>query len=223
MLKDVVNNFKNWLCNGKFPSPMLSLEEMALLNLDCYVEGETTCLVDSIETNGNSKLLLVDDEPAMGYIYKNAFNRIQQFTSFNVYHDFDIKLAFGKVAPLIAFNTISKCKDIEYAILDLTLGYSFKVNTEMTKDPKLLNRIIILDGVDLAILLNKLNPNVKLLFLTSHSNDFSISIIKPYEEKFYHHFNDHIVNYYMSKSEVKREERLFKFLYNRDYEESIRR
>lgn len=198
--------------------PILSMDEIASLNLLQFGDITPDIFKEEVNTNPDApKLLLVDDEESMYFIYKNCFRKINTFSSDNVYNDFTLLPTFGRNSGLIAYRYIHELPKIDYAILDLTLSYTFKVVPSMCDKPEFLHRTVIMDGVDLAIELHKKNPNVKIRFLTSHSNDFTISTIRPYAEKFMEHFGEYIGDYYINKEQECKCKKIYEFLYGKEY------
>lgn len=221
MYKFSILSFLNKLFSGgkkKRLDPILSMDEISSLNLNSFGDVTPGIFKEEINTDSNApKLLLVDDEESMYFIYKNCFRKINTFSKDNVYRDFNILPTFGKNSGLIAYRCIHELPKIDYAILDLTLSYTFKIVPSMCDNPEFLHRTVIMDGVDLAIELHKRNPNVKIRFLTSHSNDFSISTIRPYAEKFMDHFGEYIGAYYINKEHEGKCKAIYEFLYGKPF------
>lgn len=202
--------------------PILSMDEISSLNLKMFGEITPDIFGEKLHPKKSSpSLLMVDDEESMYFIYKNCFRRIKTFSKDgdDVYHDFHLLPTFGKNSGLVAYRCIEELPKIDYAILDLTLSYTFKIVPGMCKKPEFLHRTIVMDGVDLAIKLHEKNPNVKIRFLTSHTDDFTISTIKPYADKFYAYFKDRIENHYINKESDYKFDQIYNFLYNKHLEE----
>jgi hypothetical protein len=117
---------------------------------------------DIICGKDNDKTLLILDDIEMAYnLYKIDFNRIKAKYDKEVCDKVKVINALGTRAGVIAYKYIAiDGNKIDYAILDLTLGYVIKLSK---------GDYIELDGVDIAIAILKGNPDAKFIFSTVHT------------------------------------------------------
>lgn len=137
----------------------------------------------------NPNLLLVDDSSDFGIIYTICYKKLLAKGK-NIFKDYNIYSAFHNKCSLTVCKFIKTTK-IDYAILDITLGYHVKI-----KDNKYIN----IDGVDLAILIWMLWPECKLIFSTCHTLNKSNASMHMYHDKFKTLTNKELTDYYINKS-----------------------
>lgn len=199
-------------------APIFTIEELSKIELSSFgslTEGSLDLEEKYSHKESKKNVLIVDDEETMFYIYKNCIKKMNVFckNNKNVFKNYNVYYSFNKNAGIIALDSIFKGMKIDIAFLDLTLGFTLKLDKYPDVSRELMNKIIIVDGVDLAIEINKRNPDARIVFVTSHTNDFTIHSTKAYEEKFYNHFNRHIRDYYINKNSDKKCEDMCKILY----------
>lgn len=125
------------------------------------------------EIEGRPNILIMDDFIGMAQLIKDELNRIQ---CCDVYKNFNILIATGNYAAFTVkkFLELPDKKIIDVAILDITLGGVID-NIEY-------------DGIDIAIMLKKHNPNCVIKFLTGHTlNEYNPEIFK-FMQKFKDYF-----------------------------------
>jgi len=134
-------------------------------------------IIPEININGLDKnkknIFIMDDFDGMGSLIKDE---IKHVSCINIPEQFNIILDTGTFAGFSLRNLLNVKKDlkIDLAFLDITLGGI--VNGEE------------LDGIDIAILLKKRNPNCLIKFVTGHTlnkhNPEIFKFIQKFEETF---------------------------------------
>lgn len=149
-------------------------------------------------------LLIVDDIPEAVLIYKTYFRRILRKYNNSVERDFTIVEATGYDAGYKAYRYIVIDNEkVDYAILDITLGHIVRLEK---------GEYVEIDGIDLAILLLEKNPDIKFVFLTSHTLNRKNISIEYYFNKFETTTGKKIEDYYLNRNSVT-VEGLYEFLY----------
>lgn len=156
-------------------------------------------------------ILLVDDVRDISLIYKRAFRLITNYKckypdikeDLNIYKDFNVYSVFEPQCGAIAFNFLKNNK-IDFAILDLTLGYLTITD----------NGYINIDGVDLAIEIWRRYPQCHILFSTVHTLNKKNNTIYNYCKKFEAMTGKCLENYYLEKNNENIYISFLKFFYN---------
>lgn len=151
----------------------------------------------SIKGNKESKksILLLDDLPFVINLYENNFKKIKRNYNVDVFADFKLVYATesdcgGKILKYIYLDEINN--KIDYAILDITLGYICR-----TKNRK----PIEIDGIDIALILLDKNPNLQFKFISAHTLNKHNKTMQMYFDKFEKNTNLNIEDYYINKNE----------------------
>lgn len=159
------------------------------------IEDIDCSLYKGIVSYGNDKaektLLIVDDLDFVYKLYQSDFNVIKREFNVDILQDFSIKFATGNKSGFIALNEINLDSNIEFALLDITLG-------SITKNTK--GEYIELDGVDIALYLLNKNPKAKLLFISGHTLNRMNPKMNYYYKKFEEKTGLKIDDYYLYKN-----------------------
>lgn len=148
------------------------------------------------EERGNPKaeksVLVLDDLGFMVSLYHNIFNKIDRTYNVDSRKDFKYLWATDQDCACKVLKYIDNDEvRIDYALLDITLGH---VNRTRTGKP------IELDGVDIALILLKRNPNMKFKFITAHSLNRYQKTLQIYFDKFEKNTKLNIDNYFINKN-----------------------
>lgn len=154
-------------------------------NLDLVTFKEPT-----IYGIGDKKLLLLDDVSMMYNLYKITFGRINRMYNVNVENTFSVVASIGKLSGYMAYKYILNNK-IDYALLDITLG-------DLVRNK--LNNSVEIDGIDIAIKLLELNPDVKFKFISAHTLNKRNYTMINYFNKFESATHLDISKYYIYKN-----------------------
>lgn len=156
------------------------------------------------EPNNNLKnVLIVDDLEDIDVVYKTSFNRIQRSYKKNIYRDFNIYITFEPNCGAVAFHFLKEHR-IDYAILDITLGYLTHLNNGQT---------ITIDGIDLAVEIWRRYPECKICFSTVHTCNQKNPTVAKYFKKFHILTGKHLDDYYIEKNDPNLHNVLETFLY----------
>lgn len=148
--------------------------------------------------------LIVDDIELSELLYTSDFKRIKKTYDKDILEDFIYYPCFQQEAGFMVYDLLfNKNIKIDYAILDLTLGYDFKLPS---------GDFIQLDGVDLANYLLQSNPDVKFLFCSAHTMNHNNNVIHTYIEKYQKLTNTHLDTKFICKNS-KRQEGIYNLLY----------
>lgn len=154
----------------------LTTEEMLnLLDYSKYIKPE---FINGYNKNKKT-IILLDDLMPTKFLYEIAINEMDKqykdkfFDKFNVVYFFGKNIGFS----FINFLRTSGIK-IDYAVLDITINTYTKVG----------NTTLDLDGVDLAIELDKKYPECSLLFNSAHTMNKRNPTVSNFMSKFENHF-----------------------------------
>ena len=140
----------------------------------------------------NITILILDDIPESITLYNSDFLRIGKRYNKNILEDLKIVYTIGRPAGYIAYKYIIEYPNtINYAILDITLGYIIKLED---------GEYIELDGIDIAIYLLRHNTNIKFLFSTAHTLNRRNPTMEYYFKKFESETGLNIEDYYLNKN-----------------------
>lgn len=195
---------KKYLEEMQYQLELLNQNDFGKINLpklgthDKRFEGANT------ETNPHLKnVLIVDDLEDIDVVYKTAFNRIQRSYKKNVYKDFNVYITFEPNCGAVAFNFLKENR-IDYAILDITLGYLTRLNNGQT---------LTIDGIDLAVEIWKRYPQSHICFSTVHTCNQKNPTVAKYFKKFNKLTGKHLDDYYIEKNDPNLHSTLETFLY----------
>lgn len=142
--------------------------------------------------NSENEILILDDIPLMKSLYTMDFKKVNRQYNKNIEEDFKLVYFISPDCGYRAYKYITdNYNKIKFAILDITLGYVIKNKH---------GQPIEIDGVDIAIYLLKLNPDIKLKFMSAHTlNRYNYSMIY-YFDKFEINTNLNIEKHYIFKN-----------------------
>lgn len=143
-----------------------------------------------IDNGADKTLLILDDMSNIKLLYNLDFKKIKDNFNKDVLKDFNIVYCLGNQAGFTAhkfiLNTDTK---IDYAILDITLGYGVKLIS---------GEYIEFDGVDVFRELYIKNKDLNYIFCTAHSlnrkNPTVNSFFTKYEDIVKKNIKDNYVN-----------------------------
>lgn len=147
-----------------------------------------------IEGNGRTLgILIVDDATMTKYLYDSDFRKIKREMNRDILSEFKIYNAYGDKCGYIGYKALlNPHYNINYAILDITLGFSIKHESGLCLE---------IDGVDIAIKMLAKNPESKFIFISAHTLNVRNPIMKKYIDKFNDITGLDIKNYYVNKSD----------------------
>ncbi len=126
--------------------------------------------------NGNSSMLIVDDDLSSHMLYGLILEEHEQISKTKMCDTHTQYLAKGPMAGFIAADFIDMGKqNIDVAILDITLETYVKLENEV---------IVGYDGIDIAELLVNANPNVRFIFCTAHAMGTTTDAMNKYTAKY---------------------------------------
>lgn len=162
-----------------------------------------------IEGNGKTLgLLIVDDATMTKYLYDSDFRKIKRELNKDILDEFKIFNAYGDKCGYVGYKAIlNPSYNINYAILDITLGYPVRHESGLCLE---------IDGVDLAIKMLSKNPNSKFIFISAHTLNIRNPIMKKYIEKFNDITGLDMKDYYVNKSDsstISRYQAIYNLLY----------
>ena len=160
-----------------------------------------------IDNGKEETILFLDDIPNMWYLYNTDMDRIKSEHGRDIRKEFNIIKCLGEKAGFTAHKFIFKdYKKVDYAILDITLGFGVKLTN---------SEYVEYDGIDVLLELYKRNPDMKFIFCTAHTlnkkNPTVGYFFKKFESATGLKFEDHYVN-----KNSDRYKDIFKLLYGED-------
>ena len=185
IIKDTCNEVNDKHVSNNKSSSDSKYNTTDLDNLDLSVFKEPT-----IYGIGDKKLLLLDDVGMMYNLYKITFGKINRLYNVNIENNFSIVSSIGKLSGYMAYKYILNNK-IDYALLDITLG-------DLVRDK--LNNSVEIDGIDIAIKLLEVNPDIKFKFISAHTLNKRNYTMVNYFNKFESVTNLDISKYYIYKN-----------------------
>jgi len=153
--------------------------------------------------NGKT-ILILDDIQNMWYLYGEDFKDIKRVYDKDVNEDFNIITCLGPKAGFIAHKFIHEnYEHVDYAILDITLGYGVKLTN---------GDYVEYDGIDVFLELYKRNPDLKFIFCTAHTLNKKNPTVGFFFKKFEDATGLNFSNYYLNKNS-ERYKRIYELLY----------
>jgi len=156
----------------------------------------------------NKTLLFMDDIAESEILYKVDISRMLKTYKKSVLNDFTLVHCFDNTAGYMVYKYILAGNNIDYAILDVSLGYKLQVSQTES---------VTLDGIDVALLLLKHNPDVKFLFSTVHTMNERNPEMSVYYKKFRAATGKSLMDHYLDKNSY-RHDKLYTFLYGDENE-----
>lgn len=146
----------------------------------------------TVNENNDKVLFILDDIPDSLTLYKIDFNNIKRRYGLDIENDFAIVRCVGATAGFKAHkHIVVNNNKIDYAILDITLGYIKKLNN---------GEYLEFDGVDIAIDILNANPDAKILFSTAHTLNKRNPTMQYYFGKFERLTGKKIEEFYLHKN-----------------------
>lgn len=150
---------------------VLRERDMLRVNYDEFKIPEIPANVDK------PRVIVVDDLTTVRTIFNLDLDKIKTVYGKDVKEDFNLCYFIGPKAGFEAFKFVAvENQKVDYAFLDLTLGYLVKVDDDS---------YIEIDGIDLAITILKRNPNAKIIFSTASTLDYGNRNMQYFIDKFY--------------------------------------
>jgi len=173
-------------------------ENVSHIDFESYPDPEV------IDNKKDKTIFFLDDINNMWYLYNKDIEEIKEKHDKNILEEFNIVKCFGQKAGFIAHKlTSNKHIKIDYAILDITLGYGVKLKN---------GEYVEYDGIDVFMKLYKDNPDLKFIFCTAHTLNIKNPTVGYYFKKFEDKTGLNFKDYYVSKNS-NRKDPIFKMLY----------
>lgn len=188
---------------------MLNQYDFKNINLPKLGTSDSFFGTKNVKNENLKNVLIVDDLEDIDVLYLRAFKAIKvtndkKNKERNVYKDFNVYSTFENNCGAIAFNFI-KNNRIDYAILDITLGYLTNLDN---------GKYVTIDGIDLAVEIWKRYPTCHVVFSTVHTCNQKNPTINKYFKKFNILTGKNLEDYYIEKNSEHLYEELEKFLYS---------
>lgn len=149
--------------------------------------------------------LMVDDIPYTKLLFKQDFKTILPLHGKDIENDFKIVECFGNKAGWMAYKyAVLDNNKIDYGMFDITLGHVLKYN----------ERIMDIDGIDIAYHIKNKFESMKFLLFTAHSLNKDSAIINRYITKLKNALNINLQDVYLNKNSD-RYETIYKLLYDK--------
>jgi len=169
-----------------------------------FIDYDTYPNPEIIDNNSDKTILFLDDIDNMWYLYNLDLNKIKEKYGHDVKKEFNIIKCFGETAGFTAHKFICKnYKKVDYAILDITLGYGVKLKN---------SEYVEYDGIDVFLKLYEKNPDMKFIFCTAHTLNIKNPTVGYFFKKFEKVTGLNFKDYYVSKNSD-RYESIYKLLY----------
>jgi len=142
--------------------------------------------------NATKTMLLVDDQESVFYLYDLDFESIKKRFGYDILNEFKIVRCDGNDAGFTASKYIQSVdNEIVVGILDLTLGTIVKLSN---------GKILLRDGVDLALELIDRHPRCKIGVCTAHMLNDENPAIMALIHKFNKATGRELLDYAFSKN-----------------------
>lgn len=166
------------------------MEDNKLTRVDC-VDYDT--FPNPLMHKGKSDLVLLtlDDITESDFLFNIDFQEIYNITRFDPQEVFTTVKCLGPEAGFIAHKYLLDAYKIDYAVLDITLGYSIKLNN---------GSYIEYDGVDIALEIMEKFPNAKIAFCSAHAMNRDNNMINKFIDKFEKTTGMNIDKHYINKN-----------------------
>lgn len=155
--------------------PQMTLEEKLDKLIHKYSEEYSEKVITPKDFDPNKpSILVVDDNEMVKSLYAYDFRKVDHLLQYKIKHKYNVIYALGNNAGILALQYIIRDYNIKIAILDLSLGNLYEVEDDI---------FIEIDGVDVAMCLEKYLPEAKYRFITAHNIEYSVGIIEEYINK----------------------------------------
>ena len=198
MLLNIFNLFKSKTDNNTEEKPDIpvdvKIDKLIANNSDDYpIEVLTPKNFDK----NKPSILIVDDNEYIKDLYEYDFKQLDRIANEPISSKYNIIYALGDNSGMLALQYIVRDFNIKIALLDLTLAKLYNIEEDT---------FIELDGVDLAIALEKYLPNTFYRFLSAHNLEYPIGILMEYLKKANKYLNRDLAVLTINKSIRNKEE-----------------